>query len=507
MKAYFAHHQGMAFVALGNALHGERMRDRFHSDPMVGSSELLLQERVPRAVELVSPHVEEVENVRSVRELPPPGHALVRHRRDARARDALPVQRPLLGDGHQRRRRLLALQRHRHHALPGGPHARLLGDVLLRPRHRQRRGLLGAVQPAPVSARRLPRGLRARQGGVPTAATASWRRTSRSPSRRRTTSRSAGSRSPTAAGRARTSTSRPTSRSRSLPQGADQAHKSFSNLFVETEWLPETGAVLFTRRPRSADEPRLWGLHTVACEAQPCDTSFETDRAAFLGRLRGADDPIALEKPGPLGGSIGPVLDPCCALRRSVVVPAGESVRLVFSTGLAGQPRDRAAPDREVLRRPQRPARHRPRVDRRATRAARPRHQPAGSHHARAPGFSAGADRPVLAAQGEDPGRERAADVRPVVDRDLGRPARSCWCGSRSWSTRRWFARRCSRISTGDTRGSSPTWSSSTRARPATPTTSTTVCACWCAPATRCSCSTSRAASSFAEQTRCTPTS
>ncbi len=29
--------------------------------------------------------------------------------------------------------------------------------------------------------------------------------------------------------------------------------------------------------------------------ARPCDSSFETDRAAFLGRLRGADDPIAVE--------------------------------------------------------------------------------------------------------------------------------------------------------------------------------------------------------------------
>ena len=118
-------------------------------------------------------------------------------------------------------------------------------------------------------------------------------------------------------------------------QGADQAHKSFSNLFVETEWLPETEAVLFTRRPRRSDEPRLWGLHVVACDEPECETSFETDRAEFLGRLRGADDPIALEKPGALGGSLGPVLDPCCALRRTVKVPAGESVRLVYSTGIA----------------------------------------------------------------------------------------------------------------------------------------------------------------------------
>ncbi|HEX7600533.1 MAG TPA: glucoamylase family protein, partial [Polyangiaceae bacterium] len=51
VRAYFAHHQGMAFLALTNQLTGERMRERFHSDPMVASADLLLQERVPRGVE------------------------------------------------------------------------------------------------------------------------------------------------------------------------------------------------------------------------------------------------------------------------------------------------------------------------------------------------------------------------------------------------------------------------------------------------------------------------
>ena len=49
-SAYFAHHQGMSLVALGNELTGHSMRDRFHADPMVRSAELLLQERVPRHV-------------------------------------------------------------------------------------------------------------------------------------------------------------------------------------------------------------------------------------------------------------------------------------------------------------------------------------------------------------------------------------------------------------------------------------------------------------------------
>ena len=181
-------------------------------------------------------------------------------------------------------------------------------------------------------------------------------------------------------------------------------------------------AVLATSRAVRAEE-RVWGLHVVACEAERCEVSYETDRAAFLGRLRGVDDPAALDSNGPLGQAIGPVLDPCCSLRRALVVPPGESARLVFSTGVAETRRRRSAPDREVLRPPQRPASDRPRVDGRATRATRSRHLTARSHHAGAPRVTPRADRPVLAAQDQDACRERPAALWAVVDRRLGRPA------------------------------------------------------------------------------------
>jgi len=72
VKAYMAHHQGMSMLSLGNMLCGYRMQDRFHADPLVTSAELLLQERVPRRVQVAQPRAEEVEFVRSVREVPPP---------------------------------------------------------------------------------------------------------------------------------------------------------------------------------------------------------------------------------------------------------------------------------------------------------------------------------------------------------------------------------------------------------------------------------------------------
>ena len=44
---FMAHHQGMSLMALGNALCDNAMQRRFHAEPLVLTSELLLQERLP----------------------------------------------------------------------------------------------------------------------------------------------------------------------------------------------------------------------------------------------------------------------------------------------------------------------------------------------------------------------------------------------------------------------------------------------------------------------------
>ena len=48
VHAYMAHHQGMSLVAIGNVLHEGVMRRRFHAEPIIQATELLLQERTPR---------------------------------------------------------------------------------------------------------------------------------------------------------------------------------------------------------------------------------------------------------------------------------------------------------------------------------------------------------------------------------------------------------------------------------------------------------------------------
>ena len=72
VRAYMAHHQGMSLVALANVLHDGVMRARFHAEPRMQATELLLQERTPRNVLVARPRVEEVQAVANVRDLVPP---------------------------------------------------------------------------------------------------------------------------------------------------------------------------------------------------------------------------------------------------------------------------------------------------------------------------------------------------------------------------------------------------------------------------------------------------
>ena len=55
VRAYMAHHQGMSLVALVNVLYEGVMRARFHAEPRMQATELLLQERTPRDVMVARP--------------------------------------------------------------------------------------------------------------------------------------------------------------------------------------------------------------------------------------------------------------------------------------------------------------------------------------------------------------------------------------------------------------------------------------------------------------------
>ena len=70
VKTYMAHHQGMSLVSISNIINDGLMLKRFHREPIVLSSELLLQERTPRNIAVAKTRVEsfKVEHVNEISE-------------------------------------------------------------------------------------------------------------------------------------------------------------------------------------------------------------------------------------------------------------------------------------------------------------------------------------------------------------------------------------------------------------------------------------------------------
>jgi cyclic beta-1,2-glucan synthetase len=123
-------------------------------------------------------------------------------------------------------------------------------------------------------------------------------------------------------------------------QAADAAHPAFQNLFVQTEFAPELGALVATRRPRSTGERRIWAAHVSALDEQAGGAvQYETDRARFLGRGRSVRSPASVVDGRPVSNTVGAVLDPIFSLRRRVRLAPGSTAHVIFST-VVGESRD-----------------------------------------------------------------------------------------------------------------------------------------------------------------------
>lgn len=117
---------------------------------------------------------------------------------------------------------------------------------------------------------------------------------------------------------------------------ADATHPAFSNLFVQTEIIPDRQAILCTRRPRSHREHPPWMLHLMSVHGTSVGTtSYETDRAKFLGRGGGVANPQAMARPSVLSNSQGSVLDPIVAIRSTISLEPGETAVVDIVTGVA----------------------------------------------------------------------------------------------------------------------------------------------------------------------------
>ncbi|GIV79302.1 MAG: cyclic beta 1-2 glucan synthetase [Litorilinea sp.] len=120
-------------------------------------------------------------------------------------------------------------------------------------------------------------------------------------------------------------------------QNTDRRHPAFNKLFISSEYHPDLNALLFQRRPRSADERPIFLAHAlVLSPGQEATGWYETDRASFLGRDGSPRRPAALTR-GELGapGKVGNVLDPVMAIAQEIELGPHDSVEVAYITAAA----------------------------------------------------------------------------------------------------------------------------------------------------------------------------
>jgi cyclic beta-1,2-glucan synthetase len=335
VRCFMAHHQGMSLVALANCLLGNVMVRRFHAEPMVRATELLLQERMPSVPVPVDTPDEEA------------------------------VPRPAGPGGLDLLCRQLTTPNTpgpRTHLLSGGQYLVMVtnagsgfsrcGDLdvtrwredYTRDDHGQFCYLRDITSGILWSAAHQPVCRPAKQYEVVYSADkADFRRTDGAIATHLeitvATEHSAEVRRLTLTNHDR----RPhdlevTSYAEVVlaPHVADLSHPAFGKLFLETEWLPSHGALLCRRRPRAAGQEPIWAVHVVSVEGETSsEIEYETDRARFLGRGRTPAAPAALEPGARLSGTTGPVLDPIFSIRRRFRLEAGGVLSLLICTGVA----------------------------------------------------------------------------------------------------------------------------------------------------------------------------
>jgi cyclic beta-1,2-glucan synthetase len=333
VRTYMAHHQGMIVVAIANTLLDDVMVRRFHSDPRVQATELLLQERVPRLTPTIEPRP--VDEMRVVTPIPA---GVVRRYRTPHT--AFPHAQHLsngrfvsvvtnAGGGHILADDL-AVTRVRRDATsdPGSAFIYLRdvwsGDVwsaTYQPTRTEPDDYHVTFGPDRATFRR-------RDGDIATHLDVTVSIEDDVEVRRLTVTNHG-------------------SRLREIDvtsymeivlgtPASDLSHPAFGKLFLETEYLPGSAALLCHRRKRDPKDRALWAVHVISLEGRSQGpVEWETDRMEFLGRGRDPSSAVAMDGRA-LSGTTGNVLDPILSLRQRIRVPPGSAVRLGFATGLAG---------------------------------------------------------------------------------------------------------------------------------------------------------------------------
>ncbi len=335
VRAHMAHHQGMTLVSLVNVLQDGRMRARFHADPIVRATELLLQERTPRDVIVARPRAEEVNAVASVRELVPTGLRRFHSPHDPTPRTHLlsngsyAVMLTAAGSGYSRWGELAVTRWREDVTCDAWGSYVFLRDVSSGEVWSAGFQPSGAEPDSYEVAFSEDRAEIVRRDGSLTTTLAVAVSAEDDAEVRRVSLSNLGT-------RVREIEITSYAELVLVPPAADAAHPAFSKLFVQTEFVQGVGALLATRRRRSPAEREVWAAQLTVVEGESVgDLEFETDRARFLGRGRSIRSPISVIDGRPLTGTVGAVLDPIFSLRRCMRLAPGATVRVAFWTVVA----------------------------------------------------------------------------------------------------------------------------------------------------------------------------
>jgi cyclic beta-1,2-glucan synthetase len=338
VRAYFAHHQGMSLVALANVVCQDAFVSRFHADPRNQATELLLQERVPREAILSEPRPAESTTA-------PPSLPVFASRR-FRTPHTTNVHTHFLSNGRYTAAvtnagggfsmwRDVAITRRRddrtsdagaHHIYLRDPWSGQVWSANYHPICHEPDRFDATFDLDKITFRR-------RDTDIETQLEITVSSEDDVEVRRLTiTNRGTQTREIEVTSYAEIVLARPED---------DLAHPAFGKLFVETEFDPQSAGLLFSRRPRAADESPIVGFHVLGVDGLRLGgaVEWETDRARFIGRGRSPANPIVLDGRA-LSGTTGAVLDPIGALRERIRLAPGAAVRVAFATGVAP---DRAA--------------------------------------------------------------------------------------------------------------------------------------------------------------------
>lgn len=338
VKSFMAHHQGMILVAINNYLNNNIMQRRFHSVPIVKATELLLQERIPRREVFIKEYEDEEFFFHDLEE--GRQHQEIQARRTFASVDTLLPETNLLSNGNYS---VMLTNR-------GGGYSEYLGQAVTRWRRDPTLDEWGmmfyitnlnsnnywsaayspvGIQPDEYRVTFEPDQVvfNRRDGNIETKMEIVVSPEFNGEVRRITLTNHSGN------GRMMEVTSYFEVVLSSYE--ADLAHPAFSNLFVRTEYLSDSNTILANRRPRDVSQKKLWLFHTIAVEGETVGAiQYETDRAKFVGRGRSLKNPQVMDPDFPLSNTVGAVLDPIVSMRARVFLPAGQSTRISFVTGV-----------------------------------------------------------------------------------------------------------------------------------------------------------------------------